>query len=150
MQTTLANGVAVGVGFAGGVSAFTLTSGAVLTGRLLLQSADSSQDAENVEVYDDTGFLVGSYWINFLQKAALKLTLKSNVGLTDFLAQTEAVVESLTPGLLVTMTIPSMPSLNGTNWELLSGAKVSGTNKTAKEWTIDVRKSPGITAVTSA
>jgi len=144
----LQNGVAVGIGFAGGIS---ITSPA-LTGRLLLQSADSSQHGENVEIHDDIGNLVGSGWINPQQRASLKLTLKSATNsLSDFLTNTEAVVELIQPGQLITIgSCAAMPSLVGTTWELLDGPKVSGTNKTAREWTIDIRKSPGITAQVSA
>ena len=141
------NGVAVNIGFAGTPGGIAITNPS-LSSQLILQSADVSQDASNYRVEDEVGNVIVSSWMDPHAKATLELIIKG-AGLADVITQT-SVVTGITPGtLLVIGACQQLPALVGTNWEVMSGPKVAGTNKDAKKFTINLEKRAGITAVVS-
>lgn len=146
------NGIACSIGFGGTAGGITITNPAIST-YMILESADISADAENIEVFDESGNLTMSSWTNPQAKVSLKMTIKGTG-----LAQVDATVQTLLfgvagvggvqPGtLFIISACQKMPSLVATNWEAMSGLKLEGTNKTAKTYNISLRASPGITAV---
>jgi hypothetical protein len=74
----------------------------------------------------------------------------TGAGAADALTQT-TIVTSINPGdILVVTACAALPALVKTNWEVLSGPKVAGSNKDAKKFTVNVRASAGITGVMPA
>ena len=141
------NGTAVNIGFGGTAGGLTITSPAVGT-KLILQSADESQDATNYRVEDEVGNVVVSAWTDPHVKATLELIIKGT-GLADAIAST-ALVEAITPGtFLVVSACQQMPGLVA-SWEVMSSPKIAGSNKDAKKFTVNLEKRAGITTVASA
>lgn len=139
------NGTAVNIAFAGTPGGLQITSPAISTS-LILQSTDEAQDAENYRVSDEVGNVVMSSWMDPHTKATLEFIIKGT-GLADVITQT-ALIEAITPGELLTIgACQQQPGLVGTNWEVMSGPKVAGTNKDAKKFTCNLERRPGITAV---
>jgi hypothetical protein len=137
------NGVGVNIGYAGTPGGITFNDAGVQP-KLILQTADASNDAENYEVYDEAGNLTISAWLNPQNKAMLEFVV-TGAGGADAIAQTTAVM-GIQPGdILVVTACAAMPNLVRTNWEVLSGPKVAGSNKDAKKFTVNIRASAGIT-----
>lgn len=142
------NGTAVNIGFAGTAGGLTITSPAIST-KLILQSADESQDATNYRVEDEVGNVVVSAWTDPHTKVTLELVIKGT-GLADAIAST-VLCEALTPGvILVIGACQQQPGLVGTNWEVMSAPKVAGSNKDAKKLSLSLEKRAGITAAAGA
>jgi len=140
------NGTAVNVGFAGTAGGITITNPAVSA---TLQECGFAQDASNERVLDEVGNRMSSIWTDPHAKADLKLVIKGT-GLADVIAQT-AIIEAVLPGTLLSITACQQePGMVATNWEVMSGPKITGTNKTAKEWTVSLEKAAGITAQAAA
>lgn len=137
------NGVGVNIGFAGTPGGITLND-AGITPTLILQSTDETGEAENYEVYDEAGNLTISAWLNPQRKVTLELVISGSGG-ANALAQT-VLCEEINPGdLMVVSACVMQPGLVKTNWEVLTGPKVAGTNKDAKKFSVSMRYSPGIT-----
>lgn len=142
------NGTAVNIGFAGTSGGISITTPAIST-KLILQSADEATGASNYRVEDEVGNVVVSAWMDPHTKATLEVIIKGT-GLADAIAST-ALIEAIKPGdLLVIGACQQMPGLVATNWEVMDGPKVSGTNKDAKKFNISLEKRAGITAAASA
>jgi hypothetical protein len=142
------NGTAVNIGFAGTSGGISITSPAVST-KLILQSADEAQSANNYRVEDEVANVVVSAWSDPHSKVTLELIIKGT-GLADAIAST-ALCEAITPGtLLVIGACQQQPGLVGTHWEVMDGPKVAGTNKDAKKFTVNLESRAGITAVAAA
>lgn len=136
------NGTAVNVGFAGTPGGITITNPAI---KATLQECGLSQDASHDLVLDEVGNRMSSIWTDPNAKAELKLVI-TGAGLGDVIAQT-AIIEAITPGVLLNITACQQePGMVAANWEVQSGPKITGTNKTAKEFTISLEKAPGIVA----
>lgn len=137
------NGVGVNIGYAGTPGGITFTDGGV-GATLILQTADVMQDAENYEVYDEAGNLTASAWLNPQAKATLELVISGSGG-ANAITQTTVCTNIKAGDLLVVTACAALPALVATNWEVLSGPKVAGSNKDAKKFTVSLRASPGIT-----
>ncbi len=143
------NGTPVNIGYAGtsgGISITTITSTAI---KATLQSADYSVESTRGLVENEVGDRMASFWTDQYAKASLKLVITGS-GLADVIAQT-AVIEALTPGMFLIITACQQePGLVGTTWEIQNSPKITGTNKTAKEWTVELEKAPNITAIAAS
>ena len=143
------NGTPVNIGYAGtagGIAMTTITSAAI---KATLQSSDYSNEATRGLVENEVGDRMTSFWTDKYAKASLKFVITGS-GLADVIAQT-AVIEAIQPGDFLTVTACQQePALVGTTWEVQTSPKISGTNKTAKEWTVELEKAAGITAVAAA
>ncbi len=143
------NGVAVNIAFAGTAGGISITSPAISTS-VILQSADEAQDATNYRVEDEVGNVVVSAWMDPHTKATLEIIPKGT-GLAAVASVTTPLFEGITPGtFLVIGACQQMPGLVGTNWEVMSGPKLAGTNKDAKKFTVSIEKRAGITGLASA
>ncbi len=140
------NGTAVNIGYAGtsgGLTMTTITSTAIQT---VLQSADYSKEATRGLVENEVGDRFVSFFTDPYDKASLKFIIKGT-GLADAIAQT-AVIEAIKPGdFLIVTACQQEPALVGTTWEVQTSPKITGTNKTAKEWSCELERAANITAV---
>lgn len=137
------NGVGVNIGYAGTPGGITFND-AGISPKLILQSADDAGEAENVEVMDEAGNLTASGWLNPQRKCTLEFVITGSGG-ADAVAQTQ-LCENIAPGDILAITACNqLPGLVKTNWEVLTGPKVAGSNKDAKKFTCNVRFSAGIT-----
>jgi hypothetical protein len=137
------NGTPVNFGFTG-------TNGITISGisGTLLQSADVSAEADKEEVRNGVGDIVSRGWFDQHYKAALEWVI-SGTGLANAITNTTLV--GLTPGTIINITAcASMPDLIASSWEVMSGAKTSGSNTVAKKFSVPLEKRAGITAVASA
>jgi hypothetical protein len=142
------NGVGVNIGYAGTPGGLTFTDAGIQP-KLILQTADSSNDAENYEVYDEAGNLTISAWLNPQNKAMMEFVI-TGAGGADALNQTQ-IVQNIQPGdILIVTSCVQLPGLVKANWEVLSAPKVAGSNKDAKKFTVNVRASAGITGAMPA
>ena len=137
------NGTAVNIGFAGTPGGLSITSPAIST-KLILQSAEETDDAERILVHDEVGNKVVSAWVDPTKKVALELIIKGT-GLADVIVSTQLVEAIKTGDMLVIGACQQQPGLVGSHWEVQSGAKVSGSNKDAKKYSVSLESSPGIT-----
>lgn len=141
-------GTAVNIGFAGTAGGLTISSPAVST-KLILQSTDETQAANNYRVEDEVGNVVMSAWSDQHTKAVLEFIIKGS-GLADVITST-SLVEAITPGTLLNISAcQQQPGLVGTNWEVMDSPKVAGSNKDAKKFSVTVEKRAGITQVAPA
>ncbi len=143
------NGTPVNIGYAGtagGIAMTTITSTAI---KATLQSSDYSTEATRGLVENEVGNRMTSFWTDPYAKASLKLVITGS-GLADVITQT-ALIEAITPGqFLIVTACQQEPALVGTTWEVQTSPKISGTNKTAKEWTVELESAAGIAAVAPA
>lgn len=141
------NGTAVNIGF-GTTSGGLTISNPALTSMIILQSADYGNDASNYRVEDEVGNVVVSAWSDPHQKASLEFIIKSDSKANVITAT--ATVAAIAPGDIITIgACAQMTSLVGSTWEVMSGPKVSGSNKDAKKFTCQIEKRAGITAAAS-
>lgn len=137
------NGVGVNIGFDGTPGGITFNDSGIIP-TLILQTGDSSNDAENYEVMDEAANLTASAWLNPQAKATLELIISGSGG-ANAISQTQ-LCSQIQPGDLLNISACNkMPQLVGSNWEVMSGPKIGGSNKDAKKFTINLRRSPGIT-----
>ena len=138
------NGTAVNVGYAGTTNGIALTTITNAVVSAVLQSHDLSKEATRSLVENEVGDRMTSIWTDPYAKASLKFIVKGT-GLADAIAQT-ALIEAINPGdFLICTACQQEPGMVATNWEVQSSPKITGTNKTAKEWTVELEKAPGIT-----
>ena len=138
------NGVPVTIGWPGGLTISSSIGGAIST-YLITQSVDKSQEAERVLVHDEAGNRVGSNWIDWYTKVTMKFVVKG-AGLAQLQAVVYPLIASITPGSFLSITVcASQPDLVGASYEVQNGPKLTGTNKTYKEWSVDLELAPGIT-----
>lgn len=145
------NGIAVNVGYAGttGGLAATITSLTNAALKATLQSGDYSNEATRGLVGNEVGDRMASFWTDPYAKASLKFVI-TGTGLADVIAQT-AVVEAITPGMFLNISACQQePGFIASNWEVVGSPKISGTNKTAKEWTVELEKAANITGAATA
>lgn len=139
----IVNGTAVNFGFTG-------TNGIAITGvsGTLLQSADISAEAEKDEVRGAQGDLISRAWYDQHNKATLEWVI-TGTGLANAIANT--ALAGLTPGTIIVITAcASMPDLIATNWEVMSGASIKGSNANSKRYSVQLEKHTNITAVAGA
>ncbi len=116
---------------------------AELTGKILLQSAEHEPTSDEEQVRDAAGKLVTRSFYNPGDKATLEYIPK---GATIAAAVTNTALPAV--GTIMSVTAcESMPSLVKTNWVVVPGGKVSGSNTTAKKITLSLEAHSGITAV---
>ena len=130
--------------------AFTGTNGIVITGisGTLLQSADVSADADKDDTRTAGGDVCTHSWYDQHLKATLEWVV-TGTGLAN--AITNTAVAAVTPGSIIAITAcASMPDLIGSNWEVMSGAKESGSNTNCKKLSVPLEKRALITAVASS
>ena len=142
------NGTPVNIGYAGtsgGATLTTITSTAI---KATLQSGDYSNEATRGLVENEVGDRMTSFWTDKFNKASLKFVITGS-GLADVISQT-AVIEAINPGdFLIVTACQQEPAFVGSTWEVQGSPKITGTNKTAKEWTVELENAAGITAVAS-
>src|ERR1044071_2962791 len=129
---------------------FTGTNGITITGisGTLLQSADIASHADKDEVRNALGDIVTRSWYDPHTKANLEWTI-TGTGIANAIVNT--ALAGLTPGTILVITAcASMPDLVGTNWEVMDGAKITGSNTTHKKYTVPLEKRAGITAAAPA
>jgi hypothetical protein len=137
------NGTPVNFGFTG-------TNGIVITGisGTLLQSADVSAHADKDEVRNSLGDIVTRSWYDPHSKATLEWAI-TGTGIANAIVNT--ALAGLTPGTIIVISAcPSMPDLVGTNWEVMDGAAIKGSNTSHKRYTVPLEKRAGITAAAPA
>ena len=148
MGAATINGTAVNFGFSGTAGGVTITTPAVFSGNLLLQSADFSQGADNEKTRDEVGNVVVEAYYDFHQKSTLEWVIKSTGIAAAIAASTLATV---TPGTFVTISAcQAMPDLVGTTWYVDGEPKIAGTNVNAKKVTLNLMKRAGITGPAAA
>ena len=135
------NGTAVNFGFTG-------TNGIAITGLsgILLQSSDTSAEAERSEVANGVGDHVTHAFFDQHLKASLEWTV---TGTSISNAVTNTTLASLLPGAFIVVTAcASNPDLIAT-WEVQSGATIKKTNKDSARISVSIEKRANITAVAS-
>lgn len=129
--------------------AFTGTNGITITGisGTLLQSSDTSAEADKEEVRNNVGDIVNRDWYDQHYKAALEWVI-TGTGIANAIVNTS--LAALTPGTIIVITAcASMPDLVATNWEVMAGASIKGSNTNAKRFSVPLEKRAGITAASS-
>lgn len=140
------NGTPVNFGFTGTMDPAG-GQGIAITGLVgtLLQSAEQTKVGECEKVRDGNGNDVVHAWSNIHDEATLEYIV-AGADMGGAITNTTTALQ--TPGTILTITAClSMPSLIDTTWEVQSGAKVSGSNTTAKKVTLPLHKLPGITGL---
>jgi len=136
------NGTPVNFGFTG-------TNGIAIASvsGTLLQSADVSAEADKEEVRNAVGDIVNRNWHDQHTKASLEWAI---TGTSIALAVAATVLAGLTPGVIINITAcASMTDLVGSNWEVMNGAAIKGSNVTSKRFTVPLERRPGITGPAS-
>lgn len=136
------NGTPVNFGFTG-------TNGITITGvsGTLLQSAEYSAEADKDEIRSGVGDIVERSWYDQHLKAELEWVI-TGTGIANSIVNT--AIAGLTPGTIIVITAcASVPDLVATNWEVVGGARISGTNTNAKRFRVPLEKRAGITAAAS-
>lgn len=137
------NGTAVNFGFTG-------TNGIVITGisGTLLQSADTAAQADKDETRSNVGDIVNRNWYDQHYAATLEWVI-TGTGLANALVNT--TLAALLPGTIIVVTAcASMPDLVATNWEVMAGVSIKGSNTNTKRFSVPVEKRAGITAAAPA
>ncbi len=135
-------GVAVNFGFTGtdGIAEST-----ILTGKMQLQEADLENTSDEEQVRDALGALTNRSFYNPGFKASLRY-VPSGAAVSNAVTNTTIPVQ----GTILSITAcASMPDLVKTNWVVVGGVKVSGSNTKAKEVSLNLEAHAGITAVAS-
>lgn len=134
------NGTPVNFGFTG-------TNGIAGIGTgMLLQSAEFTKNADIEQIRDADGDVISEVYYNLSEEASLECIVTDATNIAG--AITNTAVSN--PGTIVNITAcASMTSLVQSNWIVQPGAKISGSNTTAKRVTIPLRRHAGVTAVAS-
>lgn len=130
--------------------AFTGTNGIAITGisGTLLQSADTTAKADKDETRNNIGDIVNRNWYDQHTAATLEWVI-TGTGLANAIVNT--TLTGLTPGTIIVITAcASMPDLIGTNWEVMDGASIKGSNTSTKRFSVPLEKRAGITAAALA
>lgn len=132
-------GVAVNFGFTGtdGIAEST-----ILTGKMQLQSADYEATGDEEQVRDSDGDLVNRSFYNLGFKASLEY-IPSGTDLSG--AQTNTALPAVGAVLSIT-ACASLAALVKSNWVVVPGGKITGSNTTAKRITLPLESHAGITA----
>ena len=139
-NTTL--GAAVNFGFTGtdGIAEST-----TLTGKILLQSADTELAADEEQVRDSTGTLAARTFYNPYAKASLEYI---PTGATKSAAQTNTTLPAIGSILSIT-ACASIPSLIKTNWIVMPGGKITHSNTGSAKISLPLESHAGITTAAS-
>ena len=132
-------GVAVNFGFTGtdGIAEST-----TLTGKMQLQSVDYEETSDEEQVRDATGALTNRSFYNPGYRATLEY-IPSGSSLANAITATALP----TIGSVISITAcPNMPGLIKTNWVVMPGGKITGSNTNAKRITLNLESHAGITA----
>lgn len=138
------NGTPVNFGFQ------TTTGGITISGLsgVLLQSAEHSVEADVERTRDPAGNIVTDAWYDQHVKATLEWVV-TGTGLAN--AITNTALAALTPGTIINITAcANDPDLVATNWEAMSGAKITKSNTGSAKISIPLEKRAGITGAASA
>lgn len=133
-----ANGTPVNFGFTG-------ANGLTVTGvnGTLLQSVDYSAEADHEDVRAGQGDIVSRNWFDQHLKATLEWVI-TGTGIANAIVNT--AIAALTPGTIITISAcASVPDLVATNWEVVSGASIKGSNTNNKRLSVPLEKRAGIT-----
>ena len=141
MATTIL-GAAVNFGFTGtdGIAEST-----ILTGKIILQSADIELASDEEQVRDAAGVLASRAFYNPSSKATLEYI---PTGASISASLTNTTLPAIGSILSIT-ACANIPSLVKTNWVVVPGGKISGSNTSAKKITINLEAHAGITAAAS-
>lgn len=132
-------GSAVNFGFTGtdGIAEST-----ILTGKIILQSADYSAGADEEQIRSAVGDVVTRSFYNAHNKATLEYVA---TGASKSAAQTNSTIP--TPGTILSITAcASIPGLVKTNWVVVGEPKVSLSNTTAARVSLNLEAHAGVTA----
>ena len=135
-------GKPVSFGFSGtdGISEATY-----LTGKIILQSIEHEYTSDEEQIRSASGALVTRAFYNPGDKASLEY-----IPTASTLAGVTANVTAPAVGTIVNITAcPDMPTLIKSNWVVVPGAKISGSNTAAKKITLPLEAYSGITAAAS-
>lgn len=136
----MVNGYPINFSFLG-PNGITITG---LSGQIELQSADVSAEAENEVVRLANGDKMARGWYDRHQKGSIEAIVTGS-GMAAAIANT--TVNNYLPGSFCVVTrCDSMPDLVGKSWEVQSGARMAGSNTSAKRLTLPVEYNPNITA----
>lgn len=135
MATNL--GTAVNFGF------ITQADGATITGYTgyLLQSADLSRKADEIEVRDAAGEVKSVVYYNSSDDATLEFVY---YGTSQAAAITNTALKTV-GALVVISACASIPDLVQTTWQL-KDHKISGSNTDVKKATLTLKRNPNVTA----
>lgn len=140
MATTIGKPVSFAFSNIEGVSEATY-----LTGKIILQSADFEDTADEEQVRSGTGALVSRNFYNLGYKANLEYIPTGST-----LAGVTANVALPAIGTILNITAsPDIPSLIKTNWCVVPGGKIAGSNTSAKKITLPIEAHAGITVAAS-
>lgn len=131
-------GVPISFGFSGtdGIAA------TPFTGKIILQSAEYSDTADEEQVRDAAGALCNRNFYNPGSKAQLEYIV---TGATIAAARTNTALQA--PGTIISITAcADIPALVKTNWIVVGEPKVSGSNTSGKRVTLNLEAHAGITA----
>jgi hypothetical protein len=112
------------------------------TGKIILQSADHEMTSDEEQIRDATGALVTRNFYNPGDKATLEY-------IPTGAAISNAVTNTALPaiGAIINITAcASMPSLQKSNWVVVPGGRISGSNTAAKKITLNLEAYSEITA----
>lgn len=141
------NGIPVNFSFVKTSSDGGLTStGFAFTGHLM-QSLDYEAGADKESVRGPGGDIMSNNWYDQHTKSSFRAVI---AGATKAAAITATTLANAQAGSFIVITAcASHPDLVGTNWEVQSGAKITGDVTKSAEITIPAEKRAGITAVQS-
>jgi hypothetical protein len=140
MATILGKPVSFGFSGTDGIAETTY-----FTGKIILQSADHEYTSDEEQVRNAAGNLATRSFYNPGDKASLEyIPTGSN------LAGVTANVNAPAVGTIVNITAcADMPTLIKTNWVVIPGAKVNGSNVGIKRITLPLEAHAGITVAAS-
>lgn len=122
------------------------STGLAFTGHLM-QSVDYEAGADKEEVRGPNGDIKSRNWYDDHTKASFRSVI---AGASKAAAITATTLANARAGNFIVVTAcASHPDLVGTNWEVQSGAKITGDVTKSAELTVPVEKRAGITAAQS-
>lgn len=142
MAETQLGGVAVNFGFATAHG----TVATAFTGKMALQSLDYEETADEEQVKGAYGALVNRSFYNPGYKATLEYV---PTGATVAAAITNTTLPTI--GSIVNITAcAEMPALVKSNWIVVPGGRITGSNTAAKRITLNLESHAGVTAAIAA
>lgn len=115
------------------------------TGKIILQSIEQEYTSDEEQIRSAAGALVTRSFYNPGDKATLEY-----IPTASTLAGVTANVSAPAVGTIVNITAcADMPTLIKSNWVVVPGAKISGSNTAAKKISLPLEAHAGVTAVAS-
>lgn len=116
------------------------------TGKIILQNVDYSEEYDEEQVKTAVGTLATRHFYNESQKATLEYII---TGATVAAARTNSALPAV--GTIVNITTcADLPAMVKTNWIVMPGGKIGGSNTSGKRVSLNLEAHPGITAVATA